>query len=590
MKKIKEIFIKYKFQNLILIFLPVGLFFIIYKNIPALTTVLEIPDEVGYLSNAAFFLKFDWDDIQSRMPFYGYGYSVFLIPAFLLCKTGIDLIQSACYLNISFLIIMFFLQVYIIKRLFPNGNIIHFAFAAFVACLNPYLVSNTLKVVCEDCLALWIWILIFFLYKSIVSGHKPYYCLLGIASAYIFFIHARGLITIAAVYLVLFFVSIAFQKRDILKNALLSALIMGIAFMLFYIVKNSILECANSLRIQRGENASSVNLLTTEYLVSRFKSLFEFQNIELHLKGFLARCFYVIYSTGTMAGFGIIGILSSLKKIRHIKKDDVNEVAVYSIKLFFILDAIAMILAATINLPGKKDDFAYFFYNRYYEHTIIPLVSYGICECLYKIHSPKNGTFYCFVIAFTCLMTVGINKYLVNSEIRKDTCRIAGFTSAVSQTSSFTEMIQYAAMLMFLIIIVYYLINYFKISKWFFISLVTMFIWWSSSMDIAYIKELQTRENADTELIKNIYAQDGEQEIYAIDMPSPYIVDFTPRLQALLKNTKLNIIPRETVSSIPTGSYIFIYHDGIETELLSHLTEACNCIGEGHRFDLYQKK
>ena len=590
MKKFKKIFIKNKFENLIFILLPVGLFFIFSFNIPALTTVWEIPDEAGYLSNVAFFLNYDWGDVRARMPFYGYGYSVFLIPAFFLCKTGIDLIHSAFYLNIVFLICIYFLQICIMKHLFLNGNTIHFALISFVTCLNPYLVSNVLKVNCEVCLTLWVWILIFFLYKSIVSGYKRYYCLLGIVSAYIFFIHTRGIITIGATYLVLVFISIAFHKKNIKKNTLFSVLTMGMAFVIFYMVKSFILEYANALSAQQGESASSVNLITPEYLISRFEALFEPQNLEIYIKGFLARCFYIIYSTGTVVGFGIIGILISLKRIKNVGKENDGEVAVYGIKLFFVADAIAMILAATINNPGRENDFTYFFYNRYYEHTIIPLMAYGICECLYKFHYCKKMAFYCLTITFISLTTISIDKYLVDTGIKKDTNRISGFTSAVSQTDSFSEMIQYATMIMLLIVIIYCVINYFRISRWVFISLVVLFIWWSDSININLIKEIHMREKKDTDLIEYIYSLNENQKIYALDIPSPYNVNYVTRLQVLLKNQKLYIVPTELISSISSGSYIFINHDGVETNLLNYLMESCDWIGDGKRFDLYQKK
>ena len=77
-----------KLQNAFVVFFAIMLVWLVGRNIPYLCTVLELGDEAGYLGNAAYFTGYDWNDIRTILPYYGYGYSVLLIPAFLNSSTN----------------------------------------------------------------------------------------------------------------------------------------------------------------------------------------------------------------------------------------------------------------------------------------------------------------------------------------------------------------------------------------------------------------------------------------------------------------------------------------------------------------------
>ena len=366
--------------------LAVLLFCIIGKNIFKICTVWELSDEAGYVFNAAYFIGRDWSDVRATMAYYAYGYSVFLIPAFLFCKTGVAFIQSACLLNVLCIIGIYFLQIYVLGRIFPAGRKIHFAIASFIACLNSFLISNALKVDCECVLALWIWIIAILLYKAIKFGKKRYYCILSLCSSYIFFIHTRGFVTLALVYLAILGTAILYRNKEIFKNMMFSIVMMGLIFLIGYSVKMSILDYAARVSIETGNVVSKANLLTSDIVIGMFRSFFALDNILLYMKGFAARCFYIAYSSGTMAIFGVIALGEGLyKEWRHKGKDKIEneKIAVYGLKLFLLTNAFFAVLACVVSNPGSNKDFVSFFFNRYYEHAVIPLIGIGICGLIY---------------------------------------------------------------------------------------------------------------------------------------------------------------------------------------------------------------
>ena len=97
------------FADFVMISGAVILFAILRKSIVNADTVWELADEAGYLSNTAYFLGHDWEDVRATMPYYAYGYSVFLIPVYLFTNTGVELIRGAMYINLFFAIGTYFL-------------------------------------------------------------------------------------------------------------------------------------------------------------------------------------------------------------------------------------------------------------------------------------------------------------------------------------------------------------------------------------------------------------------------------------------------------------------------------------------------
>ena len=87
-------------DTLIFISCFVLLCYIYGRNINKVSTVWELGDEAGYLSNAAFFLGYNWDSVRAVLPYFGYGYSLILVPSFIFSDNGIQLVQGACFTNL----------------------------------------------------------------------------------------------------------------------------------------------------------------------------------------------------------------------------------------------------------------------------------------------------------------------------------------------------------------------------------------------------------------------------------------------------------------------------------------------------------
>ena len=339
---IKKMLQIHMIQNIIAIMGAIIIGFILGKNIPNATTVWELGDEAGYLSNAVYFLGKNWDDVRAEMPYFAYGYSVFLIPIYLITNTGVQLIQGAMYINLLFAIGTYFLIIYFLEKVGRQENRIITSAISFATCLNSYLCCNVLKVNCESLCVFWYCLTALILYKTIQKRKTCYFVLLGIICSYLFFIHTRMIVIVLALMFTLF---ISFWLHN-LKDYFIRLLVFLGTFLVFfislYLVKNSIVKYASALNT--ASNAVQGNLIDGNYILNRITWLFMPENLKLYVLSFISKIFYVIIvSSGTIL-FGYADLCKSIFQ-KQLNNDTVEA---FSVKLFFLLGMTFMIITCTI--------------------------------------------------------------------------------------------------------------------------------------------------------------------------------------------------------------------------------------------------
>lgn len=575
-----------KLQISMIVFFAILLIVALGSKIPKLCTVWGLPDEAGYISNAVWFLKRDWSDVRAEMPYYGYGYSVFLVPVFLVCKTGVALIRGAATFNLLCLIIIYFLQIKVMKLLYPQGNTAYMVAIAFITCLSPYLVGHVLSVTSEVLLALWVWIIALLLYKAIKNNSVIGYCILGVFSAYIFFIHARAIVILGTVYLTLFFVGLKYRRKNITKKVIISILIMLVSFGLLYILKDSILTYASSLRLGKGEEANTGNLLTTDYFIERLRLFFDLENFKRFLMGGAARLFYIAYATGAMAWYGIISLIQAVVGKADEKETDWEIIAVQGIRFFFLSSAVLMVFACVVGGFGLSSNWAYCFYARYYDYAIIPLMCVGCCDYIFGKQSLKKDVYVILVVLVLGLVTERISVFLDGTNVSIDAGRAGAFTSVITINTDYTKMILCATLILVLIIILRGIFIKKQSVKGVYLIIIAILLLKSDIPNINVVMDVHNRSKGDMEIASVAVKQSDSQEVYMLETPFRYGVYYA-RMQVLIKDKKLNVVTSDSVEEIPSDSYVFTYYDAALEEDVMNELEFCQ---KGDIFILYKKK
>lgn len=165
-----------------------------------------IGDELGYWGNAAIMAGRDWYDVMGTIPYYGYGYSFFLVPLFWLGLPMTVMFKIALGLNVLFLFGAFALTYRCLRRLFsalpPVG-------ALLIATATTLYTNNLVQAQgawSETLLYLVYWLVFALVLRLLEQPSIPTAVGLALASGYLYMVHMRTVgVLIALVMTVLLF-------------------------------------------------------------------------------------------------------------------------------------------------------------------------------------------------------------------------------------------------------------------------------------------------------------------------------------------------------------------------------------------------
>lgn len=546
-------------DNLIVIFGGLILMCIFIRSVINANTVWELSDEAGYLSNVAYFLGYDWNDVRSTMAFYGYGYSLFLIPAFLISETGVDMIKISLFTNFIFIIGTYLILIYLLEKVGKQQNRILTSAISFITCLNSYICCNVLKVNCESLCVFWYCLIVLVLYKAMEKKRIYWFIILGILSSYLYVIHTRMIILIVSLVCTLLISLWILNRKDNHIQIFLFGLVFVICFGAFYYIKNLIITFTATLNAAGDASGiTQVNLIDSNYILQRIFNIFNPTSWKFYGLSFISKLYYLMIASAGSISFGYVYLIKGISESRK-EKDE----SAYSVKVFMILGLSLMLIACTFNGWGSLEDFCYIFYSRYYENTAIPIIAFGILSLVTINWGEKKYIFCALLEVSISILVLSLRDFLFSESIRFDTARIPGFSWLVKNTSTFSDMILWGTLIIVLVICVYLIANKIKYKKVLTLVTIFLFIWNSTSQGIKVIDDVHSYSKPDTEIAKTILDSESSLEyIYMIDDKSYKYDGFYSRMQVLIKDIPLKVINVDELyklGELEEGTWILTY-------------------------------
>lgn len=546
-------------------------------------TVWELADEAGYLSNTAYFLGYDWGDVRAAMPYYAYGYSVFLIPVFAMAPTGVKLIQGAMWVNLAFVIGTYFIMIYLLEKVGKQENRILTSVISFITCLSSYFCCNALKVNCETLSVFWYCLSVLVLHKAVGSGKKYWFIVLGVVTSYMFFIHTRMIILVFALVVTLFVVWKVYDQKSIFMCFISWGIVFLVCFAGMYFVKNILVKYAFSL--ENAGEITRINLVDNKYITDKLIRFFNLKNIKLYGMSFLAKIYYTIVASAGTVIFGYTCLIRSLL-VEKTKRDEMQS---YAVKLFLILGMTLMIVVCTLNEAGSLEDYRYFFYSRYYENTVMPVIAFSVLG-LITIDWKSKVYFRCMLIEVCIGIAVSMFKiYLHHSGIKADTARTPAFLWMIKNTNNFQDMILLGTLVIAGSIVIYFCVKKSKIKSMVLLFIVGMVTLGSTLSGMGIIREVHTEAMPDAKIAEFILENRENEEVYMIDEGSYAYPGYYSRMQVLLKDISLKVIQKDEldrIKEIPDEAWVLTYKENLSGDL--KLTEMQEVM-KGSTFQLWRK-
>ncbi len=537
-----------RMHKVIVLILAVLLAFIYGSNVQNINTIWELPDEAGYLFNAAYFSKNDWSSVASKLVFYGYGYSVILIPLFYICKTGIDLIHGAICVNIICIIVAYFLQISVMSRICEKCSKASLAAFAFIMSLQPYMVSNTLKVLCEVFLSMWVWLIAFVLVKCFECRKLYMYVLLGMVTGYIFFIHTRAIVVVGTVGLIL--ILLFLKKKVSIRQMAAFMFPFILTFAVLYCVKQNIMS--DSMQITAGDARANVNVINGNFIIQRIQMIMN--NIYLYFIAFMGKILYLTYATCGMIFWGLFGCICGIKE--SYETDDEKKFALYA---FIGVSIFLMVVACTMGGAVLPQNFTYIFYSRYYEFVLSPVFFLGLYTIAYKtIDRKRYGIIFLIIVVSGIVSYSARTAFLEFDEIHIDTARIPGFSAVISPNTEYRGFVAYTTMICILLLVIEIELAQKQKLKLLIPLLVFTVMMQSSNQCLDKILEVNTKQIPDWEIAEFMAEQKKDEEIIFADSDFQYAGAYS-RMQVLLKDIKLEVIEESEADKIEEGTYYLTY-------------------------------
>ena len=209
----------YKIQ--FLLFLGVFGFKILLNLFLKSSTLTAGNDDIGTMAGAAYFAGLDWSDVISKALYYGWGYSMFMAPAFLLTDNVRILFQAMLAYNALLLGLSVVICYNIVNRMFKIGNQIFCVLVTLAANFYFIALMNTNIVFNETAIIFLTWLVFYLLLKmqensDIGCTNIKNTIALVLIMGYGLTVHTRFVLVWGAVMVML--ISYGFVKKRILVN------------------------------------------------------------------------------------------------------------------------------------------------------------------------------------------------------------------------------------------------------------------------------------------------------------------------------------------------------------------------------------
>jgi hypothetical protein len=541
-------------KSKLLIVLGTILLLVFYgKNLPGIRMVWQLMDEYGYLANAAYLTRTDWLLVGNQ--YYGYGYSLWLVPLFWVCKTGTQLIRGAVLFNTLCVLGIFWSQIFLMTRIFPKWNRYLVIVSSFVLCLYPYLVATDMVVLCECLLTLMVWVCGALLYQALHTGKWYYYLILVISAGYTFFIHTRAIVFVAVLCMVVAVVML--RDHAGAKNAAAFFLPLVAVMVAGYLLKNRIIDAVYSNVLVLGDadptTVTVINTISLGYLWNLAVSVVT--HVPTYIYSFLCKNFYLLAATAGMFHIGCVASFQSAWKEWRAKKhlSDSN-----CVMLMYAIAAILMVIAVSVNSPGSYEQPAYFFYGRYYEFIILPTVFAGINYCMEKKLRGREILALAGAIAVSAGVTLWIAGQTSGNLFEYDTFRMASFSWATSFKMDCYHVILICVGAAAAAILVLLLLNRSRRTAiWIPVALLVLFVM-NDKIVVDGTKAYSWDNPNYLDAAYFIHQNYDVDEVYFLNGDDIYYGTYAG-IQCMLAKEKLNVIQAEDLGQVQEGDVVITF-------------------------------
>lgn len=324
-------------------------------------------DEFGYWMTPAYLEGLPWQSVCESIPYYSFGYGFVLWIIMRICPSSAVAYDISIYLNILWLILIYLLMKYILKNVFHIRHDLLIVTIAGVSTLFPGVLAESGYSWPECFLGFLFLFQLWLFYKACSSQNELYLSILGLVSAFSYFVHQRTLGILLAVSLVVILMSVF--KKISKKGVILYIISVCVILYLGLSFKKSLIA-------DMWESSATVAGNNMEGQVSKVFSLFSVDGLVDFILSISGKIFYIFAATFCLAPFAFFRMAKKLLNIIKLKGD-------FSILDWFTLVLLlATVFSLFINTVSMLIPYniTQVYYGRYIDNLLTIWIAIGFFE------------------------------------------------------------------------------------------------------------------------------------------------------------------------------------------------------------------
>lgn len=382
---------------------PTGVFiliilFVYCLNFKNLYCLAVFNDEFGYWGNAAVIAGIDWKTLLARTPYYSLGYSLLLVPLFMLGLHPSTMYRLAILMNMGFVCISYFCALHISGNLFPNIDKKFRQMICTISVASCEVLFHSQIAWSESFLIMLMWIMVALICKIERRWDNCTPLLIFVVIVIMYLTHKRVILLIPLMLGILLVICIKNKKNIYICFLIILSILCLIGYRILH--KWQISSIYSSSTASNRNNLEVSTSLISGYFFSLF---LDFRD---RIVSFLCKLGVLF-----LASFFTLPIIIT-KYIEELKK---KEYSFMGTKTIVILSGVIMLILTSMQAYGlaRKDMVVY---SRYLDFTIPGLTMVGLCELIASKEKYRNVYLVSIISAIPLFFLSVYNIYLSESQ------------------------------------------------------------------------------------------------------------------------------------------------------------------------------
>lgn len=269
------------------------------------------------------------------------------------------------------------------------------------------------------------------------------------------------------------------------------------------------------------------------------------------IDSFACKVFYLFIGSAGLLPLGIYTIVKDSvqqwRKEKLLTKECI-------IQLMYVMAVMGMVVALEVNPMGETEGTGHYFYARYYECLMGPVIFAGAGYCMTKKVRMRELVGLVAVLLISGRFATNLAPYLETHEIYISTGHMPALSCLLEFVNWFEKVIEVGVIFTIGLMILLGLLSIFKRLRWAVPVVLLSLFMLSNIWNVLFVVRINGANMAEYQVANYIHENYDAEEIYFLNDDSNAVLAYT-KIQSLLGNVKVDVVNPEDAGKIQSREW-----------------------------------